>query len=283
MRFTPLTIIFGFISYALTAQVAREKDIAYLSYSTPGFNAERHALDVYYPKDTTVTHDVFVFFHGGSWRGGKKDTYRFIGKRMARKGFVAVMVNYRLAPNVRYEQMAEDCAYAVDWIYKNISKYGGAPDKITVAGHSAGGHLAALISLNGTFENLGLKNPIHKTILIDAFGLDMYSYFSEYHNDYSRRLFETFPSDRGKWKEASPIHAIRPGVTIPFQVFAGGKTYPAIIKSSSEFSAKLNGNGGCAEYHVIRGKRHIGMITQLFFRSKNRVYEMMTDFIKEKD
>jgi acetyl esterase/lipase len=175
--------------------------------------------------------------------------------------------------------MAEDCARATYWVYKNISQYGGNPQNITLSGHSAGGHLAALIALDSTFKKLGSTNPIHKVALIDAFGLDMKTYFAEYNNDYARSLFKVFPSEQKSLEVASPQFYIKPGIKIPFLILTGSRTYPAIIKSSIAFDATIRECGGVSEYHVIPGKKHIGMISQLLF-SKNKVYDILLDFMK---
>ena len=66
--------------------------------------------------------------------GGWAETLR-------RKGVVTVIINYRLAPNVQYEKMGDDCALAVKWVKEHIADYTASPDKIFVMGHSAGAHL----------------------------------------------------------------------------------------------------------------------------------------------
>jgi acetyl esterase/lipase len=261
----------------LPAQYKKVKNISYLAVHTPGFDPIRHTLDVYYPSDTTKWHDVFVFIHGGSWKNGKKDSYRFLAKNMVRRGFVAVMINYRLSPNVKYESMVADCNAAVDWVTNNISSFGGDPDKITIAGHSAGGHLAAMVAMNKSRSQM----PTYKVVLIDAFGLNMYSYFNSYHNDYAKSLYSIFSNDSSNWKKASPLYRVKPQIKTEFLVLAGSKTYPAILHSSEEFSNRVRAMGGVADYHVVARKKHIGMIIQLYFK-KNKVYKLITDFITEK-
>lgn len=260
-----------------SAQIRKKKDITYIE----GSKSERQQLDVYYPKDTKKKKDVFVFFHGGSWRSGKKDTYKFFGKRMARKGFVTVIANYTLAPKADYHMMADDASKAVRWVYNNIEEYGGDSTKITVSGHSAGGHLAALITVDDSFKKLGMKNPVYKTVLIDAFGLDMKTYFEKYDNDYSKNLLRVFTKNPEEWKAGSPIYSINSSVKTPFLVLKGSKTYPAIIESSQDFYDKLIASGGEAKIKTVKGKKHIGMMVQFFF-SWNKTYDTMIDFIRSK-
>ena len=258
-----------------SAQIRKKKDIPYIE----GSKSERQQLDVYYPKDTKKKKDVFVFFHGGSWRSGKKDTYKFFGKRMARKGFVTVIANYTLAPKADYHRMADDASQAVRWVYNNIGDYGGDSTKITVSGHSAGGHLAALITVDDSFKKLGMKNPVYKTVLIDAFGLDMKTYFEKYDNDYSKNLLRVFTKNPEEWKAGSPIYSVNSSVKTPFLILTGSKTYPAIIESSKDFYDRLIASGGEAKIKTVKGKKHIGMMVQFFF-GWNKTYDTMIDFIK---
>jgi acetyl esterase/lipase len=277
MKLLCLIMMFTFIVSPLIGQIGKEKNIAYISRTTPYFDAGRHVLDVYFPKDTAAKKSVFVFLHGGSWKSGKKDTYRLMARRMARRGFVSVLVNYRLSPTVKYDEMGEDCAKALQWIGQNIERYGGDSKKITLAGHSAGGHLAAYISIGPVFEKLNLANPINKTILIDAFGLDMVTYFKDYDNPYSRSLREVFTSDKEKWKAASPLYYIKPEIKIPFLVLTGEKTYETIIQSSENFYSQLRANHIPADYHTMHNKKHMSMILQFLFRRKP--YDILTSFM----
>jgi len=276
MRFFVISFLMLLVVSA-SAQIHKKKDIPYIDDS----DSERQQLDVYYPKDTKKKKDVFVFFHGGSWRSGKKDTYKFLGKRMARKGFVTVIANYTLAPKANYHMMADDAARAVQWVYQNIDTYGGDSTKITVSGHSAGGHLAALITVDDSFKNIGMQNPIYKTILIDAFGLDMKTYFEKYTNDYSKNLMRVFTKNPEEWKAGSPIYSIDSSVKTPFLILKGSKTYPAIIESSQDFYDTLIASGGEAKIKTVKGKKHIAMIAQLFF-GWSKTYDTIIDFIDPK-
>ena len=136
-------------------------------------------LDVYSPKKVDKPKKVLVFIHGGNWVHGKKSIYKFFGKGFAKKGIVTVIINYRLSENVTYDSLTINSAMAVKWVKQNIGQYNGDTNSIFVSGHSAGGHLAALIATDDSYFNkLNIRNPIKGTILIDAFGLDMYTYLS---------------------------------------------------------------------------------------------------------
>lgn len=240
-------------------------DIAYLPVTKSNQSAQH--LDIYAPHKRGA--EVFIFIHGGSWSSGDKSTYAFIGKRMAQKGKVCVIINYRLSPGVNYRDMAVDCARATQWVKDSIVNYGGNPDKITIAGHSAGAHLAAYLMFNNVFEDSLKKfNPVKGCVLIDAFGLDIYSYLMKYKREYDKHFYETFTNEPDEWRRGSPLYALRK-TPISFAVFTGGWTYPSIKKDSEAFSNGLQLLGCKVTYDIIGIKRHIGMILQLYWPWNN--------------
>jgi acetyl esterase/lipase len=112
-----------------------------------GQGARQH-LDVYRPKAAAPRAPVVVFFYGGEWRDGSKDLYLFVGEALAAKGFVVVVPDYRLFPDVRYPDFLEDNAAAVRWTVDHISDYGGDPARVSLMGHSAGAYNAAMLALD---------------------------------------------------------------------------------------------------------------------------------------
>jgi acetyl esterase/lipase len=109
-----------------------------------------HRLDIYVPKEG-VRSPVVVFWHGGMWMRGSKDEVRFVGAALARSGYVAVIPNYRLHPQVRYPAFVEDGARAVAWVRESISQYHGDRDAIFLMGHSAGAYIATIVAFDGDF------------------------------------------------------------------------------------------------------------------------------------
>ena len=108
----------------------------------------RLKLDVYAPRGGQAAKPVLVFIHGGSWSSGDKSIYPFAGSAFAREGFVTVVPNYRLVPQVRYPGFLEDNAQAVRWARDNARRFGGDPDRLVVVGHSAGAYNAAMVVLD---------------------------------------------------------------------------------------------------------------------------------------
>lgn len=135
-----LWLIFPFTLKASEYSIA--ENIPY-SPSDNEYAKERCRLDVYYSEEFK-DKPVVVWFHGGGLTGGEK----FIPQELQNDSLVVVAVNYRLLPKANIEECIDDAAASVAWTFKNISDYGGSPDKIFVAGHSAGGYLLSMIGLD---------------------------------------------------------------------------------------------------------------------------------------
>lgn len=111
-------------------------------------------LDVYTPLNVAANAPVVVFILGGRWEQGttySKEKYRFVGEALAAKGFVAMIPDYRLYPQVKYPAFVDDCAHAVVWAHANARHYGGDAGKLVVLGHSAGAYNAAMLALDPAF------------------------------------------------------------------------------------------------------------------------------------
>ncbi|CAN5759977.1 alpha/beta hydrolase [soil metagenome] len=88
---------------------------------------------------------VLVYIHGGYWRALSKRDQSFIAPPFSRAGAMVVVPDYALCPAVTISHIVQQMVRALDWTYRHAAEYGGNPDRIVVAGHSAGGHLAAML------------------------------------------------------------------------------------------------------------------------------------------
>ena len=113
--------------------------------------AARHRLDIYAPPRDGTRRPVILFIYGGSWSSGSKETYGFVGSALAARGFVTVIADYRLVPEVRFPGFVEDGALALRFIRQSIATYGGDPQRIFVLGHSAGAYNAVMLALDPRF------------------------------------------------------------------------------------------------------------------------------------
>ena len=113
------------------------------------------SLDLAYGKAQGETLDVFpaaepgapvlVFIHGGYWRSLDKSDHSFVAPAFTNEGACVVIPNYDLCPAVTIPQIAMQMVHALAWTFRHAARFGGDPNRITVIGHSAGGHLAAML------------------------------------------------------------------------------------------------------------------------------------------
>ncbi|MFT6814429.1 MAG: acetyl esterase/lipase [Sphingobacteriales bacterium] len=283
MKYTLIIALMFFFTNSIAGKIKIQKDLNYVAPTFKDFDLKKHKLDVYYPENSEKVRDVIVFIHGGGWEKGQKESYKWMGRKWAKKGKVAVIINYRLAPGIDYTGMMRDGARALNWIYENIGYYGGNRDRIFVSGHSAGGHLAALLAYDKQyFESLNSKNPVHGAVLIDAFGLNLFNYLKEIHKpEYAKKydFYKTFTDNELEWQKATPANYIGRR-DVPVFVAMGGKTYPGIKLGTARFMEGLKGplNDSYYIYHEFPKKRHVPMVTQML-RSKNSMYSKIESFM----
>lgn len=107
----------------------------------------RQALDIYAPRGSGPW-PVIVFFYGGAWDSGHRQGYAFAARALAAKGFVVVVPDYRLVPQIRYPGFVEDGVGAVRWARAHAAEFGGDAERLLLAGHSAGAYIAAMLALD---------------------------------------------------------------------------------------------------------------------------------------
>ena len=143
-----LCFLFGVLSLTIAAQQSYklEKAIPYYPtefYKNDSYKDSMCVLDIYYPVGVKNFATV-VWLHGGGITGGHRD----LPKQLLEKGCAVVTVEYRLSPKVKAPAYVEDAAAAVAWVFQNIKKYGGDKRFIFLSGHSAGGYLTSLVTLD---------------------------------------------------------------------------------------------------------------------------------------
>jgi arylformamidase len=179
-------------------------------------------LDVVYGPDQDEKLDVFIasqpyapcliFIHGGYWRGSDKSEFSFIAKAFAKSGATVFLLNYGLAPRVTLETIVSQVYRGVQWVYDNAHQYGGNAEQLFLTGHSAGGHLTAMMMTKSWANQPGsiIKGAIPLSGLFDLEPLVHASF-----------LNTVLQLDIPRAQHLSPIH-FRPLNNIPFWTCVGG-------------------------------------------------------------
>lgn len=152
-------VIFRICTAVLVAALTACGSLSFFVANAPvPFGSFKRSTDLPYGQDARQRLDIFspgsgkqpivVFFYGGSFAMGHKSQYAFVGAALAAHGYVTVIPDYRLYPQVRFPKFVTDGARAVAWMHQHAREFGGDPDRIVLMGHSAGAHIAALLSLN---------------------------------------------------------------------------------------------------------------------------------------
>ena len=117
-----------------------------------GGGKAEHTLDIYYPALRPEPWPVVFYVHGGGFRLLSKDTHWVMGLAYARHGYLVVNISYRLAPRHRFPAAIEDTCIAYEWAMRNVARYGGDLGRVVVAGESAGGNLAAALTIATCYD-----------------------------------------------------------------------------------------------------------------------------------
>lgn len=133
-----------FERWAAQSALARERPGVHLDL--PYGAGPNETLDVFVPRSGgAVLAPALFFIHGGWWRSLDKSDQSFLAPTFVDRGAMVIMPNYALCPAVRIETIALQMVHALAWTYRNAARFGGDPARIVVVGHSAGGHLAAMM------------------------------------------------------------------------------------------------------------------------------------------
>jgi len=106
-------------------------------------------LDLYFPEAADTGLPIHIFIHGGYWRAFSKEDYAFVADSITNTGAIAAIIDYSLMPKARMPVLVEQVQRACQWLAEHALELGGDQNRLTISGHSAGGHLAAMASLPG--------------------------------------------------------------------------------------------------------------------------------------
>ena len=238
-------------------------DVPY-THKTDAYSLERLKLDVYHPTGVTDA-PVIVWFHGGGLEGGNKE----IPARLQEKGLVVVGVNYRLLPQVTVEEILDDAAEAVAWVFNHIAEYGGDTRKIVVSGHSAGGYISMMLCLDKKW--LAVYG-------IDADSVMMYVPFSgQAITHYNVRKMQGIPPLQATIDKYAPLYWVR-GDCPPLVLICGDRELELYGRyDENQYLARMMKLAGHQHTYLyeLDGHDHGGMVDPGFHILETHLKQML--------
>ena len=245
---------------------------------TPGIpygSHERNVLDVYVPRaPSDKPRPVVVFFYGGSWDSGKRGDYEFVAEALTSQGFVVVVPDYRVYPEVKFPDFMYDAAAATLWAKRNIAQYGGDAGHVFVMGHSAGAHIAAMLTLNAKYlDSVGMQPQDLAGMIGLAGPYDFLPLTSE-------RLKTIFGPEDERWK-SQPINFVT-GNNPPMLLLVGTADDTVWPKNTYNLAAKIKAAGGPVQVIEYPGWGHIDMVAKLAKPLRDEsLLKAIADFIRQ--
>ena len=260
-----------------TAAFNRSVDIAYL----PAAN-DRQRLDVYRPataREDGRLRPVVVFFYGGAWQEGSRSDYLFVAEALTERGYVVVVPDYRVYPQVKYPDFLHDGAAAVAWTAANISRYGGDPTRMFLMGHSAGAHIAAMLALDPRFLD---AQKLPRSSLKGLIGLAGPYDFLPLTEPNVIALFAT----ESNLALTQPIHYVAANSsasTLPILLMHGDADTRVRPKNSINLARELRAAGARVELDLLPGFGHTDIIAKFtrLLRGDGKIVDRVDQFIRD--
>lgn len=239
----------------------------------------RHALDVYEPDaNKQRRRPIVLFLYGGSWTSGDRNLYAFLGSALASRGYTTVIADYRLYPEVRFPVFVEDAARAYGWVARTLSDRGRRP--IVVMGHSAGAHIAALVTLDPQYRSMlapGAPSPAGLIGLAGPYAFDPTTWPT------TREIFARVADNPDV---ARPTIAARRlnGRPPPALLLHGSGDTVVTPDASAALRDALASRGGSVR-HIESGTGHLGIMLAFArpFRWKAGVLDATLTFLETVD
>lgn len=259
----------GVLALSSPGAVQLKHDLAYAS-------GERARFDVYAPRRQRPSAPVVVFLYGGSWQSGNKALYRFVGLSLASRGFITVIPDYRVYPEVRYPAFLRDNAEAVAFVKRHAADWGGDPNRLFLVGHSAGAYNAAMLALDRRW--LGQVGLDPSRDVAGAVGLAGPYDFLPLRDARLKVIFG--PEDQRP--DTQPINHVD-GRAAPMLLLAGDRDGTVDPGNSTRLAAAIRNCGGPASVRIYPGLGHVSLLTSIsgLFRRRGGVLDQITAFIEE--
>jgi acetyl esterase/lipase len=220
-------------------------------------------LDVYVPtKPAATPRPVVVFWHGGRWSFGDKADYRFVGAALAEAGYIVVVPNYRHYPQVKMPGFMDDTAHAALWSAAHAEEFGGDSARLYLMGHSAGAHMAAMVTLDPRYFALAGQPPPRIAGVIGLSG--PYDFLPLLELDV-QDMFGPPPL----YPESQPINFVRAGAP-PMLLIHGLNDSVAWPKNSRNLAAALSALGVPVTLKLYPNSSHADTVAALATLARGR-------------
>jgi acetyl esterase/lipase len=275
IKFYCCTLLLLLSSILADAQIILTKDVDYMNDSV--YDNGKNLLDIYMPQGKKNV-PVIVYFHGGALLNGDKSWGADIGNKIAESGIGLVSVNYRLSPEFQYPTHVNDAAAATAWVIKNIDGYGGNPQKVYVAGHSAGAYLAALLAIDSSLLQI---HEIEDSKLAGAVLISPFLYVEETAKDRIEKdsIYQTiWGNDPQSWIQASVKPHILPNRDNILLIYADGDD--AWRKEQNErFATAMTDIGNLRVFtKEVPNRTHTTLLTAIL-DNDDMIVNLLSDFV----
>lgn len=197
--------------------------------------------------------DVLVFFHGGGWTNGYKEWMDFMAPALVAHGVTFVSAGYRLAPQHLFPAGFDDAARVVAWVHRHIDAHGGDPSRLFVGGHSAGGHLAALLAVTRAWRS---DHRVPVEVLRGCLPVSGVFRFDAQSGLTMRPRFLGPAEPRDAAHDASPLLVFERDVAPPFLVAWGSRDFPHLVAQAGQMVDALHAAGVPVDTYVLEGCDH---------------------------
>jgi acetyl esterase/lipase len=215
----------------------------------------RQKLDVYVPDNAPANAPVMMFIYGGGWDNGSKNDYSFVGHAFASRGFVTVVPDYRLVPQVRFPDFVHDCADALRWVQDNAASHGGDLRRVHLSGHSAGAYNAMMIALDRRY---GARAGVRPGLVKSVSGLAGPYDFLPFDDSRTIAAFGQHPRPA----ETQPVNYA--GRAAPRVFIATGDADTTVFpRNTYALGRKLKAAGATVEVKTYPGVGHPGILLAL--------------------
>lgn len=236
----------------------------------------RQKLDIYQPTATaTEPRKVVIFYYGGSWDSGERGDYKFVAEALTSQGYIVVIPDYRVYPDVLFPELMVDPASAAKWVKQHIAEYGGSLNEIFLMGHSAGAHIALMLSVNAEYL---VKQAIKPNDFAGVIGLaGPYDFLPLK----SERLKIIFGPEAERWK-SQPINFVD-GKNPPMLLALGKKDDTVWRHNTINMAKKIKEHQGLVEVVEFEQYGHIDMVAKLAkpLRGSGDLLNVVVDFLQK--